>query len=247
MQNVSSGSKVTNCMFVGNVAHESAHPSGGGMLNQTSNPRVSNCMFNGNTAEEIGGGMHSTLDSSPTVLNCVFAHNSAAVGGGLGSKSGDVTITSSVFWGNSDDGGMNEPAQIYVADGALTLNYSCVQGLTGSLMGMGNIGDDPLFVDPAGADEISGTHDDDLRPHWESRCIDAGDPYFSCPPGMTDLDGNDRVICGRVDMGPYEFDSNGECPQPAVPTVSQWGLVILALLLLTAGKLYFGRRSEAAA
>jgi len=28
-----------------------------------------------------------------------------------------------------------------------------------------------------------------------------------------------------------------------IPTVSEWGLVILALLLLVAGKVYFGRRT----
>jgi hypothetical protein len=32
----------------------------------------------------------------------------------------------------------------------------------------------------------------------------------------------------------------------AIPTVSEWGLVILALLLLAAGKVYFGRRSATA-
>ena len=48
-------------------------------------------------------------------------------------------------------------------------------------------------------------------------------------------------------------DCNDQCPgvddgvfapgcATAIPAVSQWGLVILALLLLTAGKVYFARR-----
>ena len=32
----------------------------------------------------------------------------------------------------------------------------------------------------------------------------------------------------------------------AIPTVSQWGIVVMALLLLAAGKIYFGRRRVSA-
>lgn len=32
------------------------------------------------------------------------------------------------------------------------------------------------------------------------------------------------------------------CPDPFIPTVSQWGLLIMALLLMIGAKLYFGRR-----
>ncbi|MHC4313351.1 MAG: right-handed parallel beta-helix repeat-containing protein [Planctomycetota bacterium] len=38
-----------------------------------------------------------------------------------------------------------------------------------------------------------------------SPCIDAGDPNYISEPNETDLDGNPRVIGGRVDMGAYEF------------------------------------------
>lgn len=34
------------------------------------------------------------------------------------------------------------------------------------------------------------------------------------------------------------------CVHTAIPTVSEWGLVVLALLLLTGAKLYFGRRRQ---
>ncbi len=32
--------------------------------------------------------------------------------------------------------------------------------------------------------------------------------------------------------------------QPTIPTVSEWGMVVMTLLLLTGGKLYFGRRTD---
>jgi hypothetical protein len=37
-----------------------------------------------------------------------------------------------------------------------------------------------------------------------------------------------------------------ECSHAAIPTVSQWGLVVLTLLLLTGAKVYFGRRPTSA-
>jgi hypothetical protein len=39
-----------------------------------------------------------------------------------------------------------------------------------------------------------------------SPCIDTGDPNYEAEPNETDLDGNARVIGGRVDMGAYEFN-----------------------------------------
>ena len=62
--------------------------------------------------------------------------------------------------------------------------------------------------------------------------------------------------CGTPDIdtdGDGVMDCDDECPGvddaifapgcgPAIPTVSEWGVVILALLLLAAGKVYFSRR-----
>jgi hypothetical protein len=97
------------------------------------------------------------------------------------------------------------------------VNRSCIQGLTGSLGGVGNIGADPLFVDADGEDNLSGTLDDNLRLQRTSPCIDAGD-NAAVPAGVTlDLDGAPRFLdepywpdtgAGTppiVDMGAYEF------------------------------------------
>ena len=40
-----------------------------------------------------------------------------------------------------------------------------------------------------------------------SPCINAGDPNYVAEPNETDLDGNPRVIGGRIDMGAYEFQN----------------------------------------
>ena len=68
------------------------------------------------------------------------------------------------------------------------------------------------------------------------RCTDT--TFNGCP-----TDGNKNVwtkgiLCEQLDPA---------CTHEAIPTVSEWGLVVLTLLLLTGAKVYFGRRQAAAA
>jgi len=64
-------------------------------------------------------------------------------------------------------------------------------------------------------------------------------------PDEGDADGDGFLDC--VDQCPGADDAvfAPECVG-AIPTVSQWGLLVLALLLLVGGKLYFGRRAATA-
>ncbi|MDO8632320.1 MAG: IPTL-CTERM sorting domain-containing protein, partial [Phycisphaerales bacterium] len=55
----------------------------------------------------------------------------------------------------------------------------------------------------------------------------ASDPPSPCPPGF------------RCD------EAQHTCRDPRIPTVSQWGLVVLTLLLLIGAKIYFARRETA--
>jgi len=72
--------------------------------------------------------------------------------------------------------------------------------------GGGNIDSDPLFVDADGGDDIVGTGDDNVRLLPCSPCIDAGDN--SVVTVGIDLDGNERIVNGTVDMGAYETSNN---------------------------------------
>ncbi|MHC4508491.1 MAG: hypothetical protein ACYTAO_05960 [Planctomycetota bacterium] len=59
--------------------------------------------------------------------------------------------------------------------------------------GAGNLNQDPRFQDPAGADAVAGTEDDNLRLRSGSPCIDAGD-NTAVPTDADDLDlDQDRV------------------------------------------------------
>ena len=178
---------IINCSFFGNVSF-----IGGGMRNLTRcNPLMVNCLFSGNSAN-TGGGLFNESDSNPELINCTFSRNEAAFesgGGGIRNQSANLRLTNCILWGNRDDGGANddESAQVRTDDGIVTVDYSCIEGWTGELGGVGNIGDDPSFLDPDGQDDVVGTNDDDLRLTPGSPSIDAADGS-SVPPDAHDLD-----------------------------------------------------------
>lgn len=169
---------------------------GGGMHNQTdSSPVLVNCVFNGNLTNNFGGGISNFQNSSPTLTNSTFSDNSAKYGGGVFNIGSNPTITNSILWLNEDSGGTNESAQIF--GGTPVVNYSCIQGWTGSLGGTGNIGDDPIFVrnpDDGGDGWGVGGNDDygDLRLSSGSQCIDAGN-NTAVPPHIGDIDGDSNT------------------------------------------------------
>ncbi|MHC4498099.1 MAG: right-handed parallel beta-helix repeat-containing protein, partial [Planctomycetota bacterium] len=212
---------VTNCTFTNNSATE----RGGGMDNfNGSNPTVTNCIFSGNSALNYGGGMNNFNGSNPTVASCTFTGNSAANGGGMyNSLSSSSTLTNCIFWANTDNGGTDESAQIHASGGTPLINYTCIQGWTGSLGGIDNIGTDPCFVEPGYFDTNGVWIEGDYHLLPGSPCIDAGDNN-SVPADTTDLDGdgdtnepmpfdldgNARIVDGdndnnaMVDIGAYE-------------------------------------------
>lgn len=84
------------------------------------------------------------------------------------------------------------------------VKYSCIEGGYG---GTGNISGDPSFKNP--------TDPNDLHLAGISPCKDAGDPNGNYGD-ETDIDGEDRIKYGRVDMGadeyywsPADFDEDG--------------------------------------
>ncbi|MBI4718729.1 MAG: hypothetical protein HY763_13055, partial [Planctomycetes bacterium] len=123
---------------------------------------------------------------------------------GLYVRDSTADVRSSILWGNTSSI-QGEISEIDVNRGTLNIDYSIVEGWTGALGGVGNSGDDPLFVDPDGPDDIPGNEDDDFRLRAGSPGINAGDPDYAPEPGDVDLDGHPRRLCGRVDLGAYEF------------------------------------------
>ncbi|MHC4088347.1 MAG: choice-of-anchor Q domain-containing protein [Planctomycetota bacterium] len=224
MCNYGGSPTLTNCSFIGNLA---SYGLGGGMYSSQSTATLDNCIFSGNSAGDHGGGMYNYSGSS-TFTNCTFSANSAArsggIGGGIYNYSSSPIFSNCIFRGNSDSNGVDESAQIY--GGSPVVNYSSVQGWSGSLGGTGNTGADPMFVrepndggdgwcdDLFTSDVDEGANDDfgDVHLLPGSPCIETGDPNFIAGPNDVDIDGHPRIIDGDcndtdvVDMGAFEFN-----------------------------------------
>jgi hypothetical protein len=238
---------LTNCTFSGNFANH----SGAGIYNsENSSPALTKCTLTANTARH-GGGMYNCYDSKPILKNCTFSENlaeyggavknseaapilinctlhgnSAEMGGGIWNGwGGSVDLANSILWSNSDSGGMDESAQINDARGSRmsVINYCCIQGWTGTLDGIGNIGTDPLFVEPEASDyhlKSAGWRWDIERLRWHydeitSPCIDAGNPgspldgeLLNIPDGPSNLWASNM----RINMGCYGGTAEASIP-----------------------------------
>ena len=181
-----SNAKVEGCAFSGNSASK-----GGGMCNHKNSIPITNCTFTGNSAY-FGGGMYNYHSSRTTITNCTIGDNSASNGPAVACNSYrqsypcTVTMVNCIVWNGSDWLWNNDSSTIDV-------NYSDVEG---GWPDVGNIDADPCFVD-------SDANDYHLLP--DSPCINAGDPAGDYS-GQTDMDGESRVMLGRVDMGADEFN-----------------------------------------
>ncbi|MBN2592049.1 MAG: S8 family serine peptidase [Sedimentisphaerales bacterium] len=208
------------CTFTANTARH-----GGGIYNcYTSRPNLKNCIFSKNLAEY--GGALKNSDSISTLINCTLYGNSAEFGGGIWNGwGGSAELTNSILWNNSDISGMTQSAQISDSTGSRTsvINYCCLQGWSGALGGIGNIGYDPLFVAPESGDyhlKSAGWRWDIERRRWHydemtSPCIDAGNPgsllddeLLNIPDGPSNLWGTNL----RINMGCF-----GGTDQAGVP------------------------------
>ncbi|MHC5061386.1 MAG: right-handed parallel beta-helix repeat-containing protein, partial [Planctomycetota bacterium] len=223
--NAGSNPIVTNCTFSANEALL----DGGAMNNTLSAPIVTNCTFTGNWATGytheypppysrysfhipgVGGAIHNE-DSEPVFSNCTFAANRAEIGNALScdytdyqqsSEPSYILLTNCILRNGGDE--------IYNNDGStITISYSDVDG---GWEGEGNIDVDPEFVNPGYWDpnETPADPNDDFWVEGDYRllpgspCVDAGDPDYIAGPDDVDLDGNPRIIHGKIDMGAFEY------------------------------------------
>ena len=223
---------VTRCEFVGNKARRSggaihsyaASPTislsvfsdnvalvnGGAIYNHRCNtPSIMNSLFSNNRADGVGGAVIDFYQCYSEIVNCTFVGNKAPKGGAVASvRQSHPVISQSILWQNEAESGQNLYLwQDFMGTPAAqaTVEYSCMQlGRSGAVVesgctlnwGAGNIVADPLFVD---------VPNENFRLSASSPCINAGDPRYVPPAGMTDLDGLLRLHGTAVDMGAYEF------------------------------------------
>jgi predicted outer membrane repeat protein len=194
--NDASSLALTNVTINGNTAKD-----GGGMINMTSSLTLTNVLISGNIATAYDGGGIDNYKSSMTLTNVTITGNRAAGSGGgiYDNSSASAQLRNSIIWGNYV--GSSASNIVNDATSGATVSYSIVEG---GYSGTGNLNADPRFVTRVvvtGAATTAG----DLRLQSGSPAIDAGSNNLS-DPGLaaTDLDGNQRIVNSRVDMGAYE-------------------------------------------
>lgn len=135
---------ISNCTIGDKLNLE---PGSGILIMLGSSVTINNCIISNNLS--VSGAGVNCSGSDVTINNCTLSGNSAGIkGGGIYNDGATVVLTNCILWGNSDSGGADESAQIHTDGGLSVVNYNCIQGWTNALGGMGNIGDDPCFVDP---------------------------------------------------------------------------------------------------
>ncbi|MGB0716525.1 MAG: M12 family metallo-peptidase [Phycisphaerae bacterium] len=204
------------CIFFDN----NANSWGGGAYFSDSLVSVTNSLVYNNQGQN-GGGLYNhfatlTLEGSTLTQN----HATSAVGG-LFNNNGAAMVDNTILWANTDTIFTGQSSQI--SGGSPTVNYTCIQDLSGSLGGLGNVDADPMFIDPDGEDLMPGTGDEDFRLAFNSTLRNLGSPVAD--PLSQDLAGHPRVLCGVADMGAYEFglgDSDCDGQFLTLDDFSQW-------------------------
>ncbi len=200
---------IVNCQILDNTVVEG---SGGGIYHSSGDAVLTHCTLTGNRSDNGGAIWHG--DGTLTVTNSVVAKNVAAEfefpgwGGGI-AWYGDLVITNCTLAGNEADVSPNlhctrtgtlAATNSIFWDAPLTKDANHIEAtvtycdVQGGWTGARNIDRDPCFVDPNSSDY----HLSSLSP-----CINAGDPNGDYTD-LTDIDGESRVLGGRVDMGADE-------------------------------------------
>jgi hypothetical protein len=148
---------------------------------------IRSCLIRNNTCTS-GGGIYLT-STSTKIYNCTIVNNQASPAIYFDcTTSRTPTLENSILWGNM-------PVQIGYSYPVSRIYYNDIRnGWTGT----GNINVNPDFVN---------SDVNDYHLHWESPCRNNGDPGYIVGENEVDIDGEPRIMGGRIDMG---FDEVGE-------------------------------------
>lgn len=181
-----------NSEIVDNYFSGKGDQFGAGLASLGGNLLLRNCLISGNIGNQdpektlVTGGIY-IRGGTARIENCTIADNEAEGLGLFAANNPAIEIVNTIVWGHDDDIG-NLPESVFF--------HSCASNLTAGVQG--NLDDDPLFV-AAGEGDYRLMREVGVM----SPCINQGQNE-TWMIGAVDLDGNRRILEGRVDMGAYE-------------------------------------------
>ena len=232
---------LTNVTISGNSATSSSSGGssiGGGIENEGT-VTLTNVTISGNSAtntgggSSIGGGIEN--EDTATLENVTISGNSAtntgggsSIGGGIENE--DTISLINTIVANSPSGGN--------CFGTITsLGYNLDSANTCAFTGTGDLINTNPLLGPLALNAPGTT--ETLALLAGSPAIDAADPTIFPP---TDQRGVTRPQGPRADIGAYEFVQAAPATTVTAPTMTEWGMIILVILLGTGSVYYLKRR-----
>ena len=191
------------------------------------------CAFIKNSAYR-GSGAIVLVGERIELVNCTFVNNVVTITEEVPELTGIISwwektdpntertnrlaLSNCILWDNSSP--VNSLILQKPEDKRVEIQNCCIQGLSYIPGDQGNFGDDPLFANLAGPDQIPGTADDDVSLSPNSPCIDRGDNALIGRDRLDvdrdqdfnerlpfDINGEPRIWGGSVDVGASESRS----------------------------------------
>ncbi len=200
--------------------------AGAGIIN------ILNTTISGNSAtrnDESGGGIWINSSGPVNIDSSTVTDNAGPIGGniGLGSSNSQAFIINTIIGGS-----IGSPS-CYLEDGAVIISegYNIDQG---SSCGFNSIGDKSNTNPLIGPLQNNGGPTDTHALLETSPALDMGN--VDCPPPDTDQRGIPRPQGDRCDIGAFEVASAN------IPTLGEWGMIVMAGLLGILGLMAIRRR-----
>lgn len=191
----SSSLKVYTSLVRGNATSG----SGAGVYNLGGMLEIDNSEVSGNTAQGYGGGIYS--ENLPDCINKTNVVNCSIAGNYAGVQGGGVYVDPNGFILNMYNS--------IVARNFSPLPNANVEGTVTESVRNITAGNPSFIVAPVFSDAgvLQNADSFDLRLNKESVAIDIGVNEYVV--GIIDLDGNDRIFNNAVDLGAYEYFTEG--------------------------------------
>ncbi|HRW52967.1 MAG TPA: autotransporter-associated beta strand repeat-containing protein, partial [Phycisphaerae bacterium] len=188
------------------------------VAHQAGQATITNTMITGNARSGV------YANGALTMVNSTVAGNASnALGGVNVGPTGNVTVRNSLIYGNSSTG--DYPP--IVVDGALNIDFTGIAGGVAGVTGAGVVNDNGGNLTLSGGDSVfvslmsstnAPTTNGDYHLASDSVAIDVGNNDAATTAGLiTDIDGDNRIILGTVDLGADEVapcadaDGDGVC------------------------------------